>query len=150
MKRADIASNKRVFEESGKEGMEASDLTWRGFESIQEGYSREERARSYARLVVQQYKNLAKNTGMADEKELRLFAKSHSKDERQRAHKRAQQDAKAVKKELHNKTATASSPVRSPSGKGKLSKGVAKRMQWFQRSPRSARIANDFSVLVEV
>jgi hypothetical protein len=146
MKRAEIRNNKIVSEEAGKPGMDAAGLTWRGFESIQQGYSREERSRSYARLVVQQYKaQLRDRSGQSDEKELRQFAKGHSKDERQKARKRAEQDAKEAKEEF--KKSKDSLVLGKDSKYTKI--GISKRIQWFQR-PRSGRIANDLSHLVYV
>lgn len=145
MKRDDIKNNKRVFKEGGNPGLDAAGLTWRGFESIQEGYSREERARAYARQVVQEYKTQCQQGKELEVDKLRSFAKKHSKEERTNALKRAQQDAKDVKMQERTK----SSSLSPKQDKGKIGKGVQKRtMDWFQR--KNARVATEMSTLVYV
>lgn len=79
----------------GKSAMETSELSWRGLESIQKGYSREDKIYQNVHAVVQEHKRQI-YFGNVDGEDLRQIAKAHSRKDRIKARKMGTKDAEAA------------------------------------------------------
>ena len=87
-KKAEIGLSKAAFERA--------ELSWRGLESIQKGYSREDKIYQNVHTVVREYKRQILEFGNVDDEDLRQIAKAHSRRDRIKARKMGTKDAEAV------------------------------------------------------
>lgn len=83
---------------NNKSTMAQADLSWRGIESIQKGYSKEEKIWFSVHTVVSEYKRQLEYFGNVDGEELRQIAKAHSRRDRVKARKTGSKDAEASQK----------------------------------------------------
>ncbi|CAB9526115.1 hypothetical protein (Partial), partial [Seminavis robusta] len=95
-----------------KKQLEESELSWRGLENYQKGYSCEEKALKHTRAVVKEYRSQVVEFGDCDLEDLRDVAKAHSKADRVKARKMGVKDAEAARKQQQpqDKSHTATPP----------------------------------------
>ena len=118
-----------------KSSLAQYNLSWRGIESTQKGYSNTDKATLYARIIVNEYKNQMRQFGNCDPEELRLIAKVYSKDDRSKARKMAVKDEEQAKKAVQQQKQIAPGEKATPPTK----KSPYGNFSWFHRDLAAVR-----------